>query len=475
MRNFIKGEPPTRGGFRIPLIYLVYNVCQMASWLRQEAGGEDEKRHALAHDLGVPFVTFDRHDIEPDAVVVIPEPLCRAHNMLAFRTKDGAVEVALLDLEALEVLQPLRAHLPKLLPRLTTEASIKGGLVRYQQLLKEKFEPLLSQVKHPVHLLRGLLSHALAAGASAIHLDPTHDALQVRYRIGGRLYDGLVLPKDAHASIAQALPTSGSGSIDLGFADTARVQVHTAPSVHGKKIVIHAHRHGNVTPTIESLGLHGEALDRVYRTLARKEGLVLITGMGKTTLIDTLANALDTLHVALLRAHDAAGLRAALKADPDIVVMDDVPDRESARLLVHGAKRGVFVIASASDDIAQEIDADLSIACAVLGRLCTKQFHDTRKLSRSEGEVFERVTSFAPVFNALKDEGKIPADRPWRDVVFAHPVPCSECPDGYKGLVGVYEVADRGGVVGLTFAEDALFKAAEGQTSIEHALDLIQE
>ncbi len=446
----------------------------MQTWLRASEQSDDERRHALAHDLGVPFVTFDRHEIEPEALMCIPEPLCRAHNILAFKSRDGAVEVAVLDLDALESLKPLRAHLPRLLPRLTTEATIKGGLVRYQQLLKEKFGPLLAEVKHPVHLLRGLVSHALHSGASAIHLDPAEDTLRVRYRIGGRLYDGLMLPKEAHSGIANALPASGSGVLELGFADAAHMRVHTSPGVHGKKIVVHTHRHGGTGRTIESLGLHGEALERVYRALSRREGLVLITGTGKTTLIDTLTDALDSLHVALVRAHDAPGLRAALKTDPDIVVMDDVPDRESARLLVNGAKRGVFVIASASDDIAQEIDADLVIATAVLDRLCTKQFHDTRKLSRSEGEVFERVTNFAPVFNALKEEGKIPAERPWKDVVFAHPVPCTECPNGYKGQVGIYEVADRGGVVGLTLAEDALFKAVEGTTSIEQALSFVE-
>ncbi|MEK7068745.1 MAG: ATPase, T2SS/T4P/T4SS family [Patescibacteria group bacterium] len=445
-----------------------------SAWLNYDAQSDDERRHALAHELGVPFVTLERHDVDPEALALIPEPLSRAHNILAYRTRDGAVEVALLDLESLAALEPLKSHLPRMLPRLTTEATIKNGLLRYQQLLKEKFAPLLAEVRHPVRLLRGLISHALASGASTIHLDPGPEQLRVRYRIGGVLYEALVLPKEAHASLANAVPSSGSGTVELGFADAARVRVHVAPSVHGKKIVIHAVREGTHARSPESLGLHGEALDRLHRALSRRSGLVLVTGVGKSTLLDSLQGVVDGVHLATAAPTDAPSLRAALKADPDMVVMDDVPDRESARLLASAAKRGIFVLASAADDIAQELSPDVSVACAVVARLCAKQFHNTKKLSRAEGEVFERYTSFAPIFNALKEEGVIPQGASWKDVVFAHPVPCGDCEGGYRGRVGIYEVADQGEVVGLTLAEDALFKAAEGLTSIEEALGLVE-
>lgn len=459
----------------------------MQSWLRSDAQSDDERRHLLAHELGVPFVTLSKHELDLDALMLIPEPLARAHNVLAFKTKDGAVEVALLSLDSLDALAPLKHALPRVLPRLTSEATIKSGLLRYQQLLKEKFGPLLAEVRHPAQLLRGLISHALASGASAIHLDPLPESLRVRYRIGGVLYEGLVLPKEAHHSIANALPASGSGTIDLGYADAAVVRVHTSPSVHGKKIVIHPVREHADTRTLESLGLHGDAQERVHRILSRRTGLVLAVGYGKTTLLSSLRHVVDGVHVAVATPSDAASLRAALKSDPDVVVMDEVPDRESVKLLTSAAVRGIFVLASASGDIAQELReaqvsgeasladtyADLVITGTVARRLCTKQFHDTKRLTRSEGEVFEQHTTFAPVFVALKDEGKIDPGTAWKDVLFAHPVSCRDCEGGYRGQVGIYEVADRGGVVGLTLVEDALFKAAEGSTSIEEILNLL--
>lgn len=438
-------------------------------WLRHEAQSDDERRHAEAHELGVPFVTFDRHEVDLDALLHIPEPLARAHNMLAYRAHDGAVEVAMLDLAALDVLEPLRPRMPKILPRLTTEESLKKGLLRYQQLLKEKFGPALAQVRHPAQLMRGLLSHALSSGASSIHIDPTEQGLRVRYRIGGALYEGLLLPKEAHRGLSQALPVSGSGTIDLGHADHAHVRVHTAPGAHGTKIVIHAARGER---SLESLGLHGDGLERLYRTLARRNGLVLVSGMGKTTLVSALRAVVDTMHVAVAAPQDAVSLRAALRTDPDIIVME-AADRESCKLLTAAATRGIFVIASASEDLVPEFTPALSVRGALVARLCQKQFADTKRLSRSEGEVLERYTTFAPVFNALKDENKIPQQTAWKDVAFAHPVPCAACEQGYQGVLGIYEVADRAGIVGLNLVEDALFKAAEGQTSIEEVLALV--
>lgn len=456
----------------------IIKSMQESTWLRTDAQSDDERRHALAHELGVPFVTFERHDVEPDALFLIPEPLARAHNLVAYRSGDGTVEVALLDLGSLEALEPLRPRLPKLLPRLTTEESIKHGLLRYQQLLKEKFGQGLAEVRDPAKLLRGLMSHALAAGASAIHLDPTQTEVRVRYRIGGHLYDGLVLPKDAHTRLCAALPASGSGTVELGYADQAHVRVHMAQGALGTKIVLHPERaHG---ATLESLGMHGAALERVHRHLSRRRGFVLVGGTaGKSTLLGSLRNMVDTMHVSVAAPADAASLRAALRADADIVVMDDIPDRECAKLLSSAASRGVLVVASlpagrqAQADLMDEMEPDLFIEVGVLRRLCQKQFHDLRRLSRSEGEALEAYTTFAPVFNALRDEDKIKQGTAWKDVLFAHPVPCGACEQGYKGLVGIYAVQDRAGVVGLTLVEDALFKAAEGLTSVEEVVTLL--
>lgn len=443
----------------------------MQTWLRAEAQGADEKRHLLAHELGVPFVTFERHEVDPEALLMIPEPLARAHSLVAYRQSEQGLEVAVLALESLAVLEPLRARLPKILPRLANEASVRAGLVRYQQLLKERFGQALAQVRHPAQLLRGLISHALASGAAAVHLEPAEAALRVRYRVGGHLYDALVLPHEAHRAISAALPASASGMLELGHADAVHLRVHTAPCAYGSKIVLHPSRAGR---SLESLGLHGDALDRVYRTLARERGMVLAVGYGTSTLLESLRESLARGHLSVVAVGDAAALRAALRADADAVVMDGVPDRESGRLLAEAARRGVLVLASAPGDIAAEMSPDLLIKCAVVRRLCTKQFHNTKKLSRQEGEVFERYTAFAPVFNALKEEGKIKEGTAWKDVAFAHPVPCRECSHGYSGAVGIYEVEDREGVVGLTLAEDGLFKAAEGLTSIEEILGLLQ-
>src|SRR5689334_17230937 len=103
--------------------------------------GEDDLRRAAAHALGVPFVTLARHDLALDAMLLIPEPLSRARNIIAYRVSDGAVEVAALDLADLGALADLKkTH--RILPRLTDAASMREALLHYQKHLKEKFGEL---------------------------------------------------------------------------------------------------------------------------------------------------------------------------------------------------------------------------------------------------------------------------------------------------------------------------------------------
>lgn len=126
--------------------------------------GEDEVRRAEAHALGIPFVALTKHDINEHALVMLPEPLCRAHNLVAYKVGDG-LEVALLDVADLEALEPLRDYLPKqIYPRLTTRASVRAALLHYQKLLKERFGERLLRETNPHKQLEVLLRHAAHHG-----------------------------------------------------------------------------------------------------------------------------------------------------------------------------------------------------------------------------------------------------------------------------------------------------------------------
>ena len=171
----------------------------------------DEVRRTTARAMGIPFVELNKHDLSAEALMLIPEPLSRAHHMVGFRISDDGLEIALLDLASLEALEPLRVQIGKrLLPRLTTADSIKQSLLQYQRLLRDKFATLLLQEREPARIVAHLISHAIASAASAIHIETAGTATRVRERIAGVLHEAMLLPgaykRWRRKSIAQGRP-----------------------------------------------------------------------------------------------------------------------------------------------------------------------------------------------------------------------------------------------------------------------------
>jgi len=479
-------------------------------WLQREHLGDDEQRHALAHWLGVPFVTLGQGDIALDALLLIPEPIAREHSTVGFKLDGFALQVAMLSLDDLEHLGFLQSRY-RVVPRLTTDESLRRALLLYQKHLRDTYGAALEREDSP-NLLDTLLRHALQSSASDVHLQQDEKGLLVRYRMHGMLRDAMTLSPAAGKNIMIKLRglaglTGGSMSrearvrVDLGNGEDVAVRVSTVPVLYGEKMVMslvcEKARRGY---TLESLGLHGEALERMHGFLLRKpagmaggRGLVSIEGAaGKSTLLYTLVDALNTPELSIATVERevshalprvaqtdlasaglsmAAALRAALRTDPDVVAIDAVEDREVADIAAAAAKRGVLVIAAVADASVLP-QADMTIKTAVVRKLCSKQFLDKRKLTRMQSDTLEEGANFAAVLSALKEEGKIDKDTPWKDLTFPRAAGCSECDGGYlpaqagKGFVGLQEVAIGGETVGLNLTEDGLFKAHQGTTDI---------
>lgn len=464
---------------------------------------DDEKRHALAHELGVPFVQLNRDDIVVDALILIPEPLSREHNLVAYRHGDSGIEVALLDMGELEHLNFLRSRY-RLLPRLTTRDSLNRALIRYQQHLRDTFGKSLEKSDSP-NLLDSLLRHALHSSATDLHLQSDTNGLLVRYRINGTMRSAMTLPPAAGRNVIGklralagtphgTLPRDGGFRVDLGSGEDLLVRVSSVPIVGGEKLALHiARERARRGYTLESLGFHGEALEAVHAVLLKRRGLIRVSGVGKTTLLYTLLDLLNSPEHSLATVEERVGhslpriaqtevsssglsmpaaLRAALKADADVVMIDALNDRESAAVAEAAAARGVLVLA-ATDNPDLLPNVDLSIKTAVLRKLGGAQFSSPHKLTRAQGEALEGHANFARVLATLKEEGRIGKEVPWKDIQFHKPVGSSEHPEGYQGNVGVQEVHVGGKPAGLNLVEDAIFKAAQGQTSIEEVQRLI--
>ncbi len=371
---------------------------------------EDELRKIIARGAGIPFVTLSIDDIAPEALVSIPEPFSRTHNMVAYALGEGVLEVALLDVadaEHFAALRPAVSHRARF--RLTDRASMKRALLTYQKVLKDGFgrqladtvgrvsplsdmseDALRAAAESPeaASVVDALLQHALAQHASDIHLEPTEQGLLVRYRIGGALHDAMLLPGAAALSIVARLKllarlavvprgaAEGRFKVVVGDAAlTEQVSIKVAAmSAEGRERVVlqlireSLNRRGF---SLETYGLHGEQLEQVHRALQSTAGLILVSGpagSGKTTLLYTLMDMLSGTGRSLATiegsiearlsgvtqtATDAAagitlasGLRGLLRHDPDVIMVGLIKDSETASLAVAAANRGMLVLAA---------------------------------------------------------------------------------------------------------------------------------
>lgn len=467
--------------------------------------GEDEVRRAQAHALGVPFVVVDHHDIPVDVLVLIPEPLSRSRGVVAFAADESRIMVALLDLTDLDAVRALerQGHFGgrKLVPHLTTRETVTRALLKYQKHLKEKFGEMLSDGRH---VAEALIKHALYSKAGGAHVDlHTHGAL-VRYQIGHALEEAMRLPVQVGQAFAReikvlakllpvARPQEGRFKVEKD-GEVVHVHVSTQPTVSGERIHVRLAKgaHGQAGHTLEALGLCGENLAALRHTLHKHQGIVVLCGApgsGKTTLLYTLLDLLQHPGVSIATVEErvehrlphvaqtetgsvsmATALRTALKQSPDIIVVGDLKDRESASLLMAAAARGIFVLASLEDEDMMP-EPDVLVRTALVRRLATNQFANSKPLTRAESERLERAADFARVYDALKQEMVIDPSMAWKDVAFAHPSPSTEHKEGYSGHIGVYELVAPGFET-LNIVEDALFKAAAAQTSVEEALRL---
>lgn len=473
--------------------------------------GEDEVRRAQAHALGVPFVVVEPHDIAIESLILIPEPVSRSRGIVAFAADGGQVSVLLLDLADIEALRALEAegHFGgrRVVPHLTTRETIKRALLKYQKHLKEKFGELLSDGRH---VAEALISHALYSKAGGAHVDlSTHGAL-VRYQVGHALHEAMRVPAQVGHALAReikilakllpvARPQHGRFKLEKD-GEVVHVHVSTTPTAGGERMHMRLarHSHGAEGHTLEALGFHGDNLAALRQALMHRRGIIAVAGAegsGKTTLLYTMLDLLQHTGVSIATVEErvayrlphaaqtevsggvssGAALRAALRQHPDILMVGEVCDQETASLIAAAAARGIFVLAGIESGMEEVFSSGptTTVKLALARRLATNQFAHTKPLTRAESDALEVASDFARVYEALKEEQVIEPTVPWKDIAFAHPTPSTEHKSGYDGYIGIQEVVAPGFDT-LNIVEDALFKAAQGLTSVEEAISVAE-
>ncbi|MEK7156709.1 MAG: GspE/PulE family protein [Patescibacteria group bacterium] len=542
----------------------------------KNAIGEDELRRTYAYILGIPFVSLVGTNIKYDTLSMIPEPVARRNNIIAYNHSAEELEVAMLDTDDLAAIDFIKkkTHL-KVLPRLTDVDSIKSALKQYQQGLKDNLgdvigretaalektaaelaaagegnEADLKEMAEGVPAVRivdTLIRHANAQNASDIHIEPLEESLLIRYRIDGILHDAMELPKHAAAAITarikilanmrldeHRLPQDGRfGAESAGEKISFRVSV--LPTYYGEKIVMRL-LHDSISGfTLESIGFHGGGLEGMHGAMRKTTGMVLAcgpTGAGKSTTLYTLLDIVNTPDVNISTIEDpieyqmprinqtqvrpeigftfANGLRSLVRQDPDIVMVGEIRDKETASLAINAALTGHLVFStlhtnSAAGAVARLLDMGVepfllvSTLRVIIGqRLVRKLAADKEKyeLSRDEQAQLDRIIDTGTVLRALKEEKALPANATWKNVSFCKPKESGQTPSGYSGRVGIYEVLPMTSTIKelvmknatgddiekqarsegmLTMSEDGIFKAAQGMTTIEEVLRVITE
>ena len=533
---------------------------------------EETLKRAQAHVLGVPYVNLVEKFIDPEVLKIIPESVARKHNIIAYKKDNDKLEVALLDIHDLTELEFIKKKSGlKVLPRLTDTESIKYALKLYQKSLQDELGSVIkSETKElkklstsaedekelkkaaeavpAVRIVDSILRHAISQGASDIHIEPQEEELIVRYRIDGVLHDAMSLPKYAADPIVarikilsnlrideKRLPQDGRFRIEDKSGERVAFRVSILPVYYGEKVVMRLLRENVRGFTLESLGFHGIGLERVHAATRKKTGLILVTGptgSGKSTTLYTILDILNTPEVNISTIEDpieyqmprvnqtqvkpeigftfAAGLRALVRQDPDIIMVGEIRDRETASLAVNAALTGHLVLStlhtnSAAGAVPRLIDMGVepfliaSTLQVVIGQRLVRLLCDdaeSYKMTRSETEALSEVVDIGNVLKALKDEGIVAPNATWQSIEFKKPKKGGKCPEGYKSRRGIQEVlmvddqikelilqgansdkieeaAKKTGM--LTMIEDGVFKAAEGKTSIEEVLRVVSE
>ncbi|MDR3519371.1 MAG: GspE/PulE family protein [Candidatus Pacebacteria bacterium] len=309
---------------------------------------EEDLKRTEALVLGIPFISLTNQKIDFSVLSLIPEPIARNYNIVAYKKTEKSLEVAMLDVDDLPVIDFIKKRSGlKILPRLTDTASMRFVLVQYRQSLKAEFKDIIekessslkvsaedgeksgekseSELKEMaedlpvVKIVDSLIFHAILQNASDIHIEPGENELTVRYRIDGILHDAMVLDKNAGSGITarikvlsnlkldeKRLPQDGRFKIEQN-GEKISFRVSTLPTFFGEKTVIRVLKETAHGFSLEILGFHGEGLERIHNSLKLKTGMVLATGptgSGKTTTLYTMLDILNRPEVNISTVED---------------------------------------------------------------------------------------------------------------------------------------------------------------------------
>lgn len=495
-----------------------------------ESGGisEEDMVNFIARQMDITRIELSNYLIDPKVIDCIPEALARKHQMIPVLKIGKNVTCAMTDPLNIFALDEARMKTGFTIePAVATETEIRKALDEYygvkgtmgeviQGLDEKKFgikegekielKRLEGIVEEPpvVRLVNMMVMEAVRENASDIHIEPEEDSLSIRFRVDGVLHEKESPPKHFQSAIISRIkvlanldiaerrkPQDGRFHMNMENKQID-IRVSCVPIIHGENVVMRLLDSGSVILGLDQLGFPADTLERYKKLLKHPHGIILVTGptgSGKTTTLYTSLNILNTPDKNIITVEDpveyriagirqiqvnphadlsfANGLRAILRQDPDIIMVGEIRDLETAEIAIQAALTGHLVFATLHTN-----DAPGAIT-----RLLDMGLESYLISSSVVGVIAQRLVR---VFcKECKGKG------------------CKACLNtGYKGRMGIYElmipdeqirklIADKAALdeirqavlkTGMkTMREDGLEKAGKGLTSREEVLRVTQE
>lgn len=513
----------------------------------------------LAQKWGVGFTDLRVTNIEAKALRLIKEDFARAHVLVGFAVADGRLSVAMADPRDRKTIADLQRLTGKQIePHLAHAAVIHRAHLLYRGDLRELLNQTAGEAAQPAtktneeasaaDLLTRILEYAVASGASDIHIEPYEMEGLVRYRIDGTLQEVLSIPSKLLPSLtARVKVLSGMRIDERRAAQDGRceaavgglpidLRVSSVPTYWGEKVVLRVISKETVALDLEDLGLTAADYPKVLRNLLRPFGMILITGptgSGKTTSLYAMITRLgaerqnvvnistieDPVEHPIPRVNQitvnaaagvdfASGLRSLLRQDPDIIMVGEIRDRETADIAVRAALVGRLLLSTlhtndATSAVPRLIDMGIepfllasTLQLVVAQRLVRRICPGCRVSLSRDAPAYEALV-YAPAFTAavsrLRARHVLPeSGDPLSRIRLFHGGGCAQCNGtGYRGRVGLFELFEmddrcrqmimrredassiRGAAVAAgmkTMFEDAVAKTLLGETTADEIL-----
>ncbi len=509
---------------------------------------------AIAEYFNVPYLALENQKIELEALHLIPELVARSQKIIAFSKDENNLKLGMANPNDLEIINLIRKKTGlNVIVYYMLDGDITSALNFYKGSLRDEFKKILDDLKSKtlsredrdnliVKIVNTILQYGQQNKASDIHIEPYREKIEIRFRIDGVMHKVLELPKDLHSLILRRIKILGKmrtdehrvaqdGKLRFGGPDnTIDVRISIVPIVEGENVVMRLLSAHNRQFNLENLGFSKNNFKTMRKMIKNPHGMILVTGptgSGKTTTLYAVLKILNTSRVHISTIEDpveydvegvsqiqvnsktgltfAKGLRAIVRQDPDIIMVGEIRDQETASIAVNSALTGHLVLSTlhtndAATTLPRLIDMHIEpylvastvnvvIAQRLVRKICSncrvsyKLSKEKIKILKQQNQVINNIENIAHndinKINFYKGEG------------------CPVCGGtGYVGRVGIFELLEMkenikdliikksasGEIMkqaqanGMqTMLEDGLEKVLNGETTIDEVLRVARE